>query len=361
MATPKERCSAGYVISVLTLLMLVGGFRGGSQSSVYGEQNLNTEDKSKTTIQTGASEKMQNKQIVFGTYAADSDALYWILVMVESLRTFGGDLRSVPVWIYLPDDHPEIEESIEAKPIPAGVTLRRSTTPGDARQFWFSGKVFAAALAESDAVGRYQLLVWLDPDVIFVKEPHDFLLPDSISLGYRSVMHKLIGSRYSEPPDEFWTRVYDKLGVSAASVFPVQTPVDRETIRAYFNAGMLVLRPEMGVLRKWPECFAILYTDTVFVDWCKQDRLRAIFLHQAALAGAVLSTLKQEDMIELPALYNYPIFMQDKYPVDKRPRSVDDVVIFRHEFIFSDIKELEKIKDAPRMYSWLKDRLPKHK
>ena len=72
------------------------------------------------------------------------------------------------------------------------------------------------------------------------------------------------------------------------SIFPVKTPVDREKLRAYFNAGVLILRPEMGVLRRWPSCFATLYTDSVFVTWCKQDQLKAIFLHQAALAGAIL-------------------------------------------------------------------------
>jgi hypothetical protein len=304
---------------------------------------------------------MRDKRIVFGTYAADGDALYWILVMVESLRTFGGELRNAPVWVYLPDTQPEIEKSIETRPVPAGVTLKRSSTPADARQFWFSGKVFAAALAESDAVGRYQLLVWLDPDVIFVKEPRDFLLPDSISLGYRPVMHKLIGSRYSEPPDQFWTRVYDKLGVASSSIFPVQTPIDQETIRAYFNAGLLVLRPEMGVLRKWPECFAILYTDTVFVDWCKQDQKKAVFLHQVALAGDILLTLRKTDMVELPATYNYPLFLKDKYPASQRPASLDDVVLFRHEFIFSQPAVLEQVKDSSRICQWVRERIPNRK
>jgi hypothetical protein len=349
------------VISALSLLLLVGGLLGGHGK--HRERKLRVDTRSKTVAMTqaGASDDMPDKRIVVGTYAADGDALYWILVMVESLRAFGGELRNAPVWVYLPDDHREIEKSIKAKPVPAGVTLKRSSTPADARRFWFSGKVFAAALAESDAVGRYQLLVWLDPDVIFVKEPRDFLLPDSISLGYRPVMHKLIGSRYSEPPDEFWTRVYDKLGVESSSIFPVQTPVDRETIRAYFNAGLLVLRPEMGVLRKWPECFAILYTDTVFIDWCKQDQRKAIFLHQVALMGDILSTLRKTDMIELPVSYNYSLLLRDQYPVSRRPASLDDVVLFRHEFILSTRASFEQVKDSSRICRWVSERIPSGK
>lgn len=304
---------------------------------------------------------MQDRRIVFGTYAGDADALYWILVMVESVRTFGGELKSVPVWVYLPDDKPGLEKSPGLKPIPEGVTFKRSNTPPEAKPFWFAGKVFAAALCEAEAVGHHQLLAWLDPDVIFTSEPRDFLLPDSISFGYRPVMHKLIGSRASEPPDEFWARVYDKLGVAPSAMFSMKTPIDQETIRAYFNAGLLIVRPEMGVLRKWPVCFATLYSDSVFVGWCKQDQRRAIFLHQAALAGDILSTLKREDMIELPASYNYAVFLEDKYPPQARPKSVDDVVLFRHEFMFSDSTGIEKIKNARRMYPWVKERVPAHR
>lgn len=358
---PKGRCSAGYVIPLLTLLLLTGGFMGESHRYVYGEQSRDAEANSKTTMKPGASTKMQDKQIMFGTYAADRDALYWILVMVESLRAFGGKLQNAPVWVYLPDDEQGIEKTDGLRPIPDGVVLKRSNTPAEAKPLFYSGKVFAAALAEAEAVGRYQLLVWLDPDVIFVKEPHDFLLPDSISFGYRPVMHKLIGSRFSEPPDEFWARVYDKLGVPALAIFSIRTPLDRETIRAYFNAGLLVLRPEMGVLRKWPEYFATLYSDTVFVDWCKQDQRKAIFLHQVALAGDILSTLNKADMIELPATYNYPLFLQDKYPTLKRPASLDDVVMFRHEFIFSTPAGLEQMKDSSNIYRWVKERVAKNK
>jgi hypothetical protein len=349
------------VVSAISLLLLVGGLFGGQGR--HRQKKLRATTESETTAMTPAEEQdnMPDTRIVIGTYAADTDALYWILVMVESLRTFGGELRNAPVWVYQPDNHPELGESNRTRPIPEGVTFKRSSIPRDARQFYFSGKVLAAALAESDAVGRYQLLVWLDPDVVFVNEPRDLLLPDSISLGFRPVMHKLIGSRSSEPTDEFWTRVYDKLGVTAAAIFPVQTPVDQETIRAYFNAGLLVLRPEMGVLRKWPECFATLYTDSVFVNWCKQDQTRAIFLHQVALAGDILSTLRRQDMIELPATYNYSVFLQDKYPASMRPRSVDDVVMFRHEFIFSDTTALERIRGAQRMYQWIRERVPQLK
>ncbi len=297
----------------------------------------------------------ENRRIVFGTYAANEDSLRWIRIMVESLRAFGGCLKNAPVWCYHPD---RISESVEAcKPVDEqyGITFKRSCFPRDASPFPFAGKVFAAALAEADAVCKFPLLVWLDNDVVFVKEPRDFLLPDNISFGYRPVMHMLIGSRFSEPPDEFWSRVYNRLGVAEEKVFPITTPVDREKLRAYFNAGMLVVRPEMGILRKWPESFAVLYSDSVFADWCDAHPLIGIFLHQTALVGAVLTMLRHEEMIELPETYNYPFFMQRQYPPDRRPASLDDVVMFRHEMMFVDDADFEKSPDPSKCYSWFRE------
>ncbi|MFH1336354.1 MAG: hypothetical protein ABII96_07525 [Candidatus Zixiibacteriota bacterium] len=307
----------------------------------------------------GEPANMEKGKIVFATFAHDPDELTWALVMIESIRTFGGTLRNVPVWLYLPENHPEMDIMAQDKQSSLRISVKKSRTPEEAKPLWFSGKVFASALAEKEASGKYEILAWLDPDMVFVKEPHAFLLDDGISLGYRPVMHQLIGSLYSEPPNEFWARLYQKLSVPDSSLFPMVTPVDQANLRSYFNAGMLIVRPKRGILRKWPECFKVLYTDSVFVEMCKKDQLKAIFLHQAALAGAILNMLHRSDMIELPPTYNYPLNLTDKYPADKKPKSLDELVMFRHDLMFSDPERKDQVKDTSMIFSWLKERFPK--
>jgi hypothetical protein len=149
------------------------------------------------------------------------------------------------------------------------------------------------------------------------------------------------------------------LSVPESAVFPVVSPMDQLELRAYFNAGMLIVRPERGLLRRWPECFRTLYTDSVFVEWCRTDQLRAIFLHQAALAGDVLTRLGRSEMRELPSTYNYPAYFHDRYPVEQKPKSLDDVVMFRHEFFSSDrgFMDITTIKDS-KIIDWVNQRLP---
>ncbi len=305
---------------------------------------------------------MSKTPIVFVTHAGDAEDFYWASILVESIRTFGGELKDAPVWVYLLDPTPELEKQAADKQTTLKIIIKRSITPAGGKRYPYSAKAFAAALAENDAIGKYEILAWLDADAVFVKEPREFLLPRGICYGYRPVMHKVIGSSYSKPPDEFWTRVYQKFSILPASIFPVTSPVDGEVLRAYFNAGVTIVRPEKGILRKWPECFKALCDDSFIAGQCQADQRKAIFLYQVALDGAVLSTVTEKETLLLPETYNYPFFwLTEEYPADKKPSSLDDLIMFRHNMWFSDPANISKLKDSSKIYEWFKARVPKAK
>jgi 2-oxo-4-hydroxy-4-carboxy--5-ureidoimidazoline (OHCU) decarboxylase len=56
------------------------------------------------------------------------------------------------------------------------------------------------------------------------------------------------------------------------------------TIRPYFNAGLLIVRPELRLLRAWPGAFQKAAADKELTNMCRQDQRKMVFLHQAALA-----------------------------------------------------------------------------
>jgi hypothetical protein len=237
--------------------------------------------------------------------------------------------------------------------------VRVSEAPPAALRYPLAGKVFAAARAESSAVGRAGVLAWLDEDTVVLEEPRDFRLPRGVSLGYRPVMHKRIASLHAEPPDGFWSRVYEKLGVSPSAAFPMVTPADSQVVRAYFNAGLLVVRPERGILRHWVEAFPVLYGDTAIVRMCRQDRVKALFLHQAALAGAILHDVKRAEMRELPASYNFPLFFKEMYGARREFHSIAGVVTMRYDTYFRDPAPdwRERLQGPPEVVAWLGARL----
>jgi len=95
----------------------------------------------------------------------------------------------------------------------------------------------------------------MDEDTIIMQEPSELALNDQIDFAYRPVMHNRSGSLASKPPGSFWNRVYELLNLNPDQLFSIVTPADHQTIRAYFNAGLLAVRPERGILRGWGDAF----------------------------------------------------------------------------------------------------------
>jgi hypothetical protein len=315
----------------------------------------------KTTNPELKAETKENNVLIFAVFAESEEQLYHTLLLAESIRTFAGKFRDAPVWIYAPESLLDKEQEIADKFTALNAEVKNSTAPEEALEFYFARKVFAAAKAETEAEGKTEFLVWMDDDTIVIKEPLAFVLDQGVSLGYRPVMHQLISSLYDEPVNEFWSRVYEKLSVPESAIFPMITPADQKKIRPYFNSGLLAVRPERGILRKWAEDFPLLYQDAVFVEMSKQDRLIRIFLHQVALVGAILNLLKQEEMTQFSLQYNFPLFFKQMFGAVREFDSLDDVVTFRYEFFFRDPDPnwSEKIKGPKEVIDWLKVHMTK--
>ena len=300
-----------------------------------------------------------NETVTFATHAADADDLYWALVMAESLREFGGALAGAPIRIYLDDAAPELDTMFAGHRDSLGVTIKHSQTPPGIRKVVYSSKVYAAATAEREAAEQGGIVAWLDPDVVFVKEPSAFRLDSGVVLGYRPVQLLNISSRYQDPLNAFWSRLYFLLGVADSMTFRMTTTTDLVEIRPHFNAGMLIVRPEHGILRAWPLALEKLFEDSIIQRMCAEDRKTAIFLHQAAMAGVILAMVSQRQMKDLPESYNYALMFADRLTPARRPASLDDLVMFRHDLAFADSARRATVTDPSKIFKWVKERWPK--
>ncbi len=297
--------------------------------------------------------------IVFATFAEDAGALRNVLLMAESIRAFAGKYKDAPIWVYMPPVLPEQEAEGLKKFERLDVEVKTSEAPEAALWFYFAAKVFASAKAEAQARGRAEVLAWLDGDTIMLQEPVEFMLPEGKSLGYRPVMHKNIGLLRSEPVDRFWGRAFELMSVPATSLFPMVTPADGDTIQPYFNAGCLILRPERGLMASWVHNFTTLYEDSLMTEMCKADVKKRIFIHQVALAGAILTHLEREEMLELSSRINYPIFFEQMFGAKRVFDDITGVVTFRHESYFrKPAPDWDKrLKGPADRIAWIKDHI----
>lgn len=263
--------------------------------------------------------------LIIGTHANDADSLSDARRLLRSLRTYGGILAGTTLWIA---GHEEYMESLQEDRT-EGWAAVECRVPDDLRWLPYSEKPFAAAAAEERAQGHSAVLVWMDSDTIVLDEPFELLLEPRCQLAYCPVMHNRSGSLSDRPPSEYWRLIYEILSLREDQLFPMLTRADQKTIRAYFHAGLLSVRPERGVLRLWAKDFARLARNEVLADMCRRDRTYAVFLHQAALIGAVLHSVERNEMRELSTRYNYPILFHRQYDSVQPFDSIDDVATAR--------------------------------
>ena len=315
--------------------------------------------------QTGGEKPMNKPQgkvpVIFATFAETEEGIDHAYFLAESIRQFAGSMKDAPIRLYLADYNNLDYDATVDRFKPLGVEVTSSSAPEEAFWLYYTGKVYGAGLAEKQAEGQTDVLVWMDDDTIIFKEPTDLRLAPDISFGYRPIMHNKSGSLYDEPPDEFWGRIYKVLKIKDEDLFPMMTVVDDQKIRAYFNAGLLVVRPGRGILRKWSKDYAALYRDPVIAEMCRASVNHKIFLHQTALTGAVLNSIKQDQMIELSDKYNYPLFFEQMYGADKAYNSIDDIITMRYEAYFRkpDPEWESKLSGPPEKVAWIKERLGK--
>jgi hypothetical protein len=198
-------------------------------------------------------------------------------------------------------------------------------------KFPFYSYVTAAGIAEGLAQGEASFLAMMAPDTLVLQAPVAFLLQAGKSLGGCPVHLQLLGSGLDEPIDDFWRLIYHNCRVDTGKIFAFNSIVDEQLIRAYFNAGLLVVRPERGLLRGWQANFERLYRLAEFEAFYEQSELYQIFMHQAVLAGSILSSLKQEEFQQFPFEVNYPLHLHKRVTAKRRPENLNQLITCRFE------------------------------
>ena len=298
------------------------------------------------------------EKLIYAFYVSPGRQETGAVILACSIREFGGKLAQYPIWALIPRGADCLSDTTRE----AFIVLNASLVPFDIQQealdFPFAAKVYAFAHAESLAEVQAGLLACLDTDTIVLREPGEFLLAQGKSLGYRPVHHKLIGSDYHEPIDEFWSLVYDHCGVHEDNVFPMITHVGNDKIRPYFNAGMLVVRPEKKLLRLWRNNFGQYHRDPAYEAFYERHVLYRVFIHQAILTGSILSALPHPELQELSDLINYPLHLNDEDTSDHRPTSINDLVTCRYETFFQDPDWGNKVPATGALKTWILGQFP---
>ena len=277
-------------------------------------------------------------------------------MFVRSLREFGGEMSNLPVWALFPESQP-LGSSFEKALSDLDVSVVPFVIDKKFSHFPFALKTSAAAQAEKLAEGQNAVLAWHDRTGIILNQPESFYLPDDIAFGYRPTDIANIGAPFGRPFPPFWEVVCDHCTLEVPDFPSITTVIDQIDIYLYINAGLLVVHPEKKILRRWEENLLALHALPIFRDFYKENSAYAIFMHQAALTAAVIQKTSLEERLILPDDYLFSVDNFFDYPVDLRPRTLDEIVTGRfHDFFALDHWE-NLINASEELKNWFREQL----
>jgi len=267
--------------------------------------------------------------VIFVSYAGSEMQLQSTLNLAESIRTFGGQYKEAPIWIYTHRELIVKDLEIKKKFNALDVQIKYVIIPEETSWFFLSGMVFTAAMAESESFGETSILVFIGSDTIIIKETQELILQNSVSLGYRTVTHKNISPLYTEELDTYWSKAYSLMKIDEQTIFKMITPADDDTIRPYFNASRLAVRPERGIFRKWGEMYLMMCRDSTIKTESEKNSLKRVFTFQVALIGTIVNNLNRSEIVEFLNRYNYPIFFNEMFNAKKDFHDITNKVTIR--------------------------------
>ena len=264
-----------------------------------------------------------NAGTIFLTVASVNN-LIPVRLMIDSLRSFGGDLADSPVWVFATDlaTVPGLEE---------GHTRLYSLSVPDPVAGYLFGKIVAAcARAEELAPSGTRSLVFIDPTCLVVQPPLLFGLGSAFDAAFRPVHLRNVGLSPSEPLDPFWKGIYSAVGVDEIHT-TVTSFVDRQLLRAYYNSHSFAVDPALGLMHRWYDLFLGLVGDDLFQSTACADEDHQVFLFQALLGTLVATMVEPGRLCLLPETYNYPYHLQDQIPGDRRLSILNESACFTYE------------------------------
>ena len=284
------------------------------------------------------------------------------LLMVESLRRFGGNLKNTPIYSFQVRDKNYVStptlkalESFEVKHQKVVLNHKYPDYP-------LANKPLLCAYAEQNIDA--EIIVFLDSDLVFFSEPKEFLLPPEYDVGIRPEHEKMIGSEgENDPNDEYWQYLYQLAGVENRDIF-ITTTVDRKKIRAFWNSGLVAIRRSAGIFTAWQETFEKLLKAGSTIDQ------KNFYYEQSALSATICA--KTNKILCFSPSYNYPIHCHNLILESNRLNSFDEIVCI-HDHFFRKRKEwyrertwvktLKRLKNCDQTtskYQWLYQYLREH-
>lgn len=271
------------------------------------------------------------------------------ILLVESLRRWGGSCAEAPVYAFAPRPDFQPEPATVERLAALGATFVNEPLVDRFADTPTFNKVSVSAWAEREL--DHETLVFTDTDCVFCGEPSELAEGDWVA-AVRPVDRRIAGSRGKGKGEPFWQRMYAELGVENRPF--VRTTVGQMEIRAYWNSGLIGVRRSAGLFAAWEDALVRLFDAGVVANRWPH------FMDQLSWAAV---TADVHDRVRiLSHAYNYPLRHRAVLAPEAVELDLAQIVHLHYRLWFHMADPLAKA-DPPfdpggDRYRWLDERLP---
>ena len=293
--------------------------------------------------------------MIFLTIVSDLAQKKSVRTLIESIRTFGGVLGNSPIWLFASPPLEALCQDMTGN----GVQVFPLNVPKYVSGYDFAAKVFACAQAEKQVEGKTQTLAWIDPCCLVIRPPLLFDLSGQFAAAVRPVHIQNVGLHVNQPLDSYWQKIYQILDLQDTPVI-VESFVDQQRLRAYFNSHAFAIDPSKGMLQRWLSFYEKLVCDEEFQNGACRDERHKLFLFQAILSAVLVATLEANQIRILPPTYNYPYHLHQSVPPESRASTLNDLVLVAYEEKSFDPRKMQDITIQEPLQTWLVEQMDRN-
>jgi len=289
------------------------------------------------------------------------------ILLFESIRQFAGRFRDCAIYALSPRAGHAISASSRRQLDELRVTYIDAILNTECLEYGSANRVAAGAYIE--AVYPHEILVVLDSDTLFLREPEKILLPPEVDVAVRPVDSKgMCTSGPADPFDRYWRELCRCCGVDYEEIPWIQSFVDHHRIKASYNAGFTAVRGSFGILQQCADFFFASLRQRLIphpkdhrfrsgAGWVDSMASRLWGSSQAALSLAIWS--KTRRVQELPPIYNYPLHQHDLIDPGIVQRVFPHLVHVHYHWLLAESLAQNPLFDkagplSPRQHDWLR-------
>lgn len=277
------------------------------------------------------------------------------ILLCSSIRKFGGLYKDSEIYAISPRKDKEV--SSKTKEIYNKLNVNYIYKELNVK--WYDqpylNSIYGSAFIERNYLNNNISLVYADADTFFISQPDKLDLENNkVSIAATPIDSVKAEIAYSDIDNisEYWRNVYKLFNVDIKKLWYVRSLHDNKNIVAYFNNGVLSVKPSLQIFQECLEKIELAHDD-IFFSGLQKGSLERFYLDQVFISAAVVKVPKDKILL-LDSNYNFSLPVMRHIDTDQFKTLVH---IHYHQMFFYK-RTLKIFKNNQDIYNFLKLYVP---